>query len=542
MSARVAAGLLLPLLLAPAAGAGAHQDRSREPSLRLGPGHGDRAEALEALGRWDVPAARAALARLGAGDDAADPLPGSLAAFYEGDYEEAARLLAGRPPGTGADPLRRLVEDSLEMRRRLATRESEHFTLWYDAGRDWVLAQPALEALEASRNAAGEWLGHWPERRVRVEIAPTAEDFERVTGLGKHEIETAGAVAICKFNKIVILSPRLLLRGYPWRDTLGHEYLHYVLVRLSGNRAPIWLQEGVARYGESRWRAGGGDFLDDVDRGLLARALAEGSLIAFEAMDPSLVSLPTAGAVRLAFAQCALAVEHILGRWGVPGLRALLGALGGDAGRAGTDAALREALGLTLGRLEADLRAALADRGFVRVPGLAIPSHRLAGEGDAERWDLEEWQPLEARNHLRLGDLLRARGHARAALREYGKALDAAPASPYVRVKLARALADLGHLGEAVAAAREGARLAPDYPAAQDALAAALAALGEWEGAAAALARSLEINPFNHHAWRGLGLAEARLGRDQRSREALETARRLEPPEVRGRGAGEGSP
>ena len=48
----------------------------------------------------------------------------------------------------------------------------------------------------------------------------------------------------------------------------------------------------------------------------------------------------------------------------------------------------------------------------------------VAGAGGAEEWDLAEWQPLAAQNHLRLGDKLRARGSTRAALAEYERALE----------------------------------------------------------------------------------------------------------------------
>jgi hypothetical protein len=105
---------------------------------------------------------------------------------------------------------------------RLETRASAHFVVRYDADRDWVLAEPALAALEAGHAALGDWLGERPAGPVAVEIAPSAAEFERLSGLLPEQIETAGAVAVCKDDRIVLLSPRLLLRGYPWRDTLNH--------------------------------------------------------------------------------------------------------------------------------------------------------------------------------------------------------------------------------------------------------------------------------------------------------------------------------
>jgi tetratricopeptide (TPR) repeat protein len=523
---RTPATTLLAFALLAAAPAAAHQEAAAPaPAAGLTPA---LVAAAEALGRWDVAAARAALGPAGASPSAAEVLLRADTAYHDGEYEEAVRLLGAAPvPAAGEGALGPIARAALEMRRRLVARESEHFVLWHDAALDWVLVEPALEALEAAYRASGEWLGDRPPAKVRVEVVPTAEDFERVSSLARTVIESSGAVAVCKFNKIMLLSPRLLLRGYPWRDTLAHEYLHYLQVRLSANRAPIWLQEGVARYGERRWRGGEPGHLDEVDRSLLARASRAGALIAFSAMDPSLVYLPNAGAVRLAFAECTLAVEHLVSRWGDDGLRRLLAELARGGPYRGIEPALRAALGVSLEELETGWRALLAGKGFVETPGIAVPAYRLAGAGAAEEWDLADWQPLQAQNHLRLGDVLRQRGNARAGLMEYERALRAAPASPFARVKAARALLELGRAAEAAEQAREAARLAPEYPGAQTALAAADAALGDFAGAEAALRAALEVNPFDPYAWRDLGDALARQGRGEEARRPLETALRL---------------
>jgi tetratricopeptide (TPR) repeat protein len=521
----------LALLAAPAA-AGAHQERLPAAPLLRDHGTAPRA-ALEAIERWDLPGARAAIDGLPPAAAGHAAVLRAQLAFYAGDYEEAARRLGELPAPVRGDPefgaFATLVGATRDMRRGLRAVESEHFVLWHDPARDWVLPEPALEALERGYRALGAWLGDFPREKVRVEVIASAEDFERVSSLTKQEIETSGAIGICKFNKIMVLSPRLLARGYRWRDTLAHEYLHYLEVRLSANRAPIWLQEGVARYGETRWRTEEPFAPEDVDRSLLARALREDTLVGFDAMDPSLVRLPSMGAVRLAFAECALAVDYILRGWQVEGLRRVFAELARAEEYRGMDPVLQAALGVGLERFQAGWRADLAGRGFQEVPGAVVPELRLSGEGSAEEWDLAEWQPLAAQNHLRLGDLLRARGSAAAALREYERARKISPASPFVLVKIARLQLQLGAPEPAAAAAREAVRAFADYPAAHEALAAALAAAGDAEGVRAALAESLEINPFNPFAWRERGLAERRLGREAEARRSLGIAARLNP-------------
>ena len=526
------AGAGLVAVLVAAASAPAQQHPDVRGWLPGGPG-GDRGAALEALERWDVPGAREALARLGDSREPSDLLLRSRLSFLAGEYAEAVRLLELLPPElAGREPVAgyaRLAAASRSLDARLAAIESEHFVVRFDPERDWVLAEPALEALEAGRAAIGDWIGERAPAKVRVEIAPSVEDFERISGLARHEIETAGAVGVGAFNKLVVLSPRLLARGYPWRDALNHEYLHYLLVRLSANRAPIWLQEGFARYAEARWRAPDAGFLDDVDRSLVARALREDRLLPFAAMGSSLVRLPSRGAVRLAFAECALAVEYLVGRWQVDGLRRVIAGLAAAPAPPDVDQVLLEAIGEPLARFEDGWRQSLPQRGFREVEGVVVPDYHLAGSGDADAWDLAEWQPLAAQNHLRLGDMLRARGNVRAGLMEYEKARAVAPASPYAHVKAARALLELGRAAAAADAAREGVRLGGGYPAAGFVLAAALSALGDHEGAAASLRGALEVNPFDPYAWRDLGRALRRLGRAQEAQHASVTALRLAP-------------
>lgn len=439
----------------------------------------------------------------------------------------AALAASGSAAGAGQVPAPETA--LLELEGRLAAAESEHFVLRFDPERDWVLAEPALEALEAGSAAAAGWLGERAAMKVHVEIAPSVEDFLHISGLTGQQIGTAGVVGVTAFNKIVLLSPRLLARGYPWRDVLNHEYLHVLLARLSANRAPVWLLEGFARSGEARWRTANPEYLDDIERSLVARALREKTLIPLSAVGLALERLPSRAAARLALAECALAVEYLVERWQVDGLRRLVAELAGAPPSRGLDAAFLAATGESFARFEDGWRRELEKRDYLEVAGAVVPLYHFAGQGVAAAWDLTEWQPPAAQNHLRLGDLLRARGNARAALMEYEKARVVAPASPYAHVKTARALLDSGRAADAAAAAREAVRLGGGYPAANVTLAAALAALGDHEGVVAALRGALELNPFDPFVWRDLGRALRKLGRAQEAQKASVTALRLLP-------------
>ncbi len=492
------------------------------------------AQVNVSLERWDLQGARKALAALSGTEDPSITWLRGMTAFYDGEYRDAEELLRRAvevmPGGGGGAMMLQLAGDTAELSSRLSRFESEHFELFLDEDRDWVLARPALETLEAAYNSLGEWLGHYPSEKVRVEIVPSTDDFERVSSLSVRDIETSGAIGICKFNKIMLITPRALLQGYRWRDSLVHEYIHYLLVALSANRAPIWLQEGVSRYGETMWRSTESLHLSLADQSLLARALREGSLVPFERMHPSLVKLPSMAHVQLAFAQCALAVEHLLGRWGSEGLQALIRSLASADGRDNADGALQGVTGLSLAEFEADLRRSIEGRGFREIPGMMTPGLKVAAGGGAdEEWDLASWQPMEAQRHLQLAELLRRRGRTEAALAEYKRALGIAPASPYILSKTARVLLELSRHKEAERHLREALKAHPDYPTPYALLGTLLARAGRHVEALGALEEYLEINPFDPFVWKDLGAYRLQAGDREQAALCWETARRLNP-------------
>ena len=91
----------------------------------------------------------------------------------------------------------------------------------------------------------------------------------------------------------MLTSPRGLARGYGWRDTIAHEFVHYFVTKVSKNTVPIWLHEGIAKFQETRWRDAPGHKLDPPQEDLLARSLKKDQLITFEQMHPSMALLPS---------------------------------------------------------------------------------------------------------------------------------------------------------------------------------------------------------------------------------------------------------
>ena len=78
---------------------------------------------------------------------------------------------------------------------------------------------------------------------------------------------------MCKYNRLMFTSPRGLVRGYGWHDTVAHEFVHYYVTKYSANTVPIWLHEGIAKFQEIRWRSQPMRHLAPPQEDLLARSL-----------------------------------------------------------------------------------------------------------------------------------------------------------------------------------------------------------------------------------------------------------------------------
>ena len=296
-------------------------------------------EGEELLDAWRITQAED-LATRSIRDNAKSPAGFDLDArvkFYQGRYADAIasndKALALDSSDKRRQAWKLFSQLTLDVVKNLKKFESAHFVLYLDERRDGILASYALETLEKSYEAIGAELGYYPKEKVRIEIAPDATTFNAISTLSLRDIEETGAVGICKFHKLMIISPRALSFGYRWADSLSHEYVHYVIVALSNNQAPIWLHEGMARFYETRWRKPAPtkdateDYLTPANQTLLVQALQTDKFVGFKNMEPSLIHLETPEQVQLAYAEAASAVEFINRSKGQTGMRELMAAL-----------------------------------------------------------------------------------------------------------------------------------------------------------------------------------------------------------------------
>jgi len=420
--------------------------------------------------------------------------------FFQGEYAEALALLEEVPADPARDELESAVRAVAEETRGFVEvpMEGGHFRVRHEPGPDAVLVPMLADALPRIRERLGKRLGVVPDHTIVIEVYPTTASLARVTGLTEKNMEDSGTIAIAKWSRLMITTPRALVRGYRWKQTLAHEYLHLLITKRSRNRVPIWLHEGLSRYHEGFWDTDEAPRLRPAAESLVAAALKAGELISFEEMSPSMALLPTQRHTMLAFAEVQTAIAYLLERSGADAVARLLGALR-DAAEPDLDAALKAVTGKTVAGFERDWRRWLKRRGY-RVRKDVSPAFRRF-KRSARPDDVEELDGLEKsiRDHILLGDLLRGRKRPKAGLAEYERAESRGGGRQraFVRCRQASALLELDQPDAAIEAVRELPELQPGVMMSYVLLGKAHLRKGDNEEAVRWLRLALDHNPFD---------------------------------------------
>ena len=535
-------------------------------AFAAGPGRtgADIADRIEtALDAWDIEAAQRALDDLLSRDGRS-----ATAAYYRGRvlfeqgkylesataYEEARTRGAGQIEGFEVEA--RLARAAAEEVKGDEVHDSAHFVLLTRPGKDSLLAPYALDALERAYAALTQDLGVAPAAKIRVEVYESAQALARVSPLTVAEIKASGTIALCKYNRLMITSPRALLRGYAWLDTLSHEFTHYLVTKKGRNSVPIWLQEGLAKFLETRWRGAPGLAVDESSTVLLTRAARDKRLIPFAAMHPSIAKLPTQEMAALAFAEVEAAMKLLYQHGGQRALTELVAAM---AAGVSDENAVAQAYGKPFSQFEQDWRADLLKprrEPATQAPGSARPlaSRKLVfkedakKKGSAEDADAAAERPTdpEAKRSVRLGEIFFARRRWAAAAVEYGKARARLPREvPLLARRYAFAQIQLGRFGEAEGALAAAVARDPQDEAAQVLYARVLEKRGDFGKARGALDAAIAVDPFDpelHDVYVAVAKAlkdEALLEREKR---ALALALGEKAPQTAPKDTKEGSP
>ena len=476
--------------------------------------------AEKRLDEWRFAEGRAAvadLARVAPGAPQTLYLEG-YARFLEGDYAESvhkleASIAAGPkdPSAVNARELRALASEARDAVKEHKEERFGHFIVRYPAV-DAVLVPYAREALEAAYRALHDDLGFEAELPIRIELYRSPSDLAAVSSLTVAEVSRTGTIALCKWARLMVTSPRALATGYPWLDTINHELVHYAVSSLTHDRAPVWLQEGLAKFLERRWREPAGGRIPPAMEHMLAKALRSGKLISFEAMHPSMAKLPSAEDATLAFAEVANAVAYLHSVKGTAGLRdAIKRVADGEDARE----AVAAAAGVTWAEFERGWRAYMAAQKYKTFAAIDFPTtHIRKANAIASQRKPSEDEALSPSGknaaaplrYLRLGNMLLRRDRPRAAVIEYEKGAKAVTTSAHAGgaaaawlfpVKLGRTYLVLGEADRALKALEPIESVYPDLPWPHVIAGEAKLAKGATAEAIVELRAALATNPFD---------------------------------------------
>lgn len=453
-------------------------------------------------------------------DDLTDPRERQLAtgiiAIYAAQYPEAESVLSGVIAGAEArskDPVTTRAAYFLDVARGAQLALGDATTIRSDDGRfeavfadprDELLAPYLFEAMASAYDELGDDIGVHPDHPIRFEIYDAPGKLALVTPLTLDNIYTTGTVGICKYRRIMMISPRVMLYGYGWLDTAVHEYVHYLVTMRSNNAAPVWMQEGLAKLMEVRWR----EFdqikqLEPAIRKLLHDALESDQLVTLEQMHPSVAMLPSQELAALAYAEAETMLGLLEEQRGPAALAAMLDDVAGgvDAKQAFADAwgdnfeVFFAVWKKTMKTRTAGTSAAASLSGVAFRDDEDDPNQDPSLHGDV----FSHLGGGRARKHARLGVLLTLRGHTAAAAIEYeqARAVDrSARDDPKLARRLGELYLELDRAADALPLLRIAGEDDPDNPNIAAAEARARRLTGDAAGARVALARAVRQNPF----------------------------------------------
>jgi len=473
-----------------------------------------------------------ALARLEASE-----LPPSMKSFLtgwiwhqKGDYERASHYFHQvTPEDLGSDNYfaNRLVElrKTADALKSFEFYETENFSFRFKKGADRVMLYFLPEVLERAYAQFSELFGYTREEKIIVELMPDHELFSYASALTRSQIETTGTIALCVENRLAVLTPRRVARGYYWPDVISHEFIHYIVTKQSYDNVPLWMHEGLAKHFEARWENNALQALEPALEHSLALAVAEDEFLTVDQMMPSFAALPTADLARQAYAQTASMMEYIAELKGEAALFRLVKTLHDTPE---INDALQTTLDMDFDAFESSWRSWAKRQGYRTHGNVAEMGVSLL---DGDQTPEEQLKDVEAQDktykkHVRLGDLLLERNRYQAALKEYAKAPSEKGAMDrQLLLRMLRCVQNLRRPNRVIELIEENTTQVENDVTMLVFKAEALIELSEHVEAEALLQRAVRVNPFNpgiYRLWLSFKGADAEPAEKEKLRAILD--------------------
>jgi hypothetical protein len=292
-------------------------------------------------------------------------------ALYRGDCDEARAILAanGDPTGRSFHELTTLAEGCARAMAAARIVNDDPRAVWVrlqdDADASWVSL--IVEAAANARASAARKLGVSPNLPLRIELVMDHASLSALTGLPVEAAETTGTVAVARWGRITMMSPRAFPKGYPWQDTLAHEITHLLVTAASRDNSPLWLQEALAKHLETSWRPLRPHDGKSNEHEVARKAWLQGRSVGIERLGASIALLPNPDTANIAYAEVFDFLDYILQHASWNAVRLMLHELR-ELGQDGTKDALRSVTGYSLADWTIRWRLALSSENSSSLP------------------------------------------------------------------------------------------------------------------------------------------------------------------------------
>ncbi len=375
--------------------------------------------------------------------------------------------------------------------------EDKMFSVFTPEGKNEILGSIALDTLQKAFKAHTTDLNYPYNKSIRLEILPDIETLDAMSGLTLKEIQTSGTIALCDDNKLMIVSPSSLVKGYSWLDTISHELVHLVISKKTRNRTPIWIHEGIAKFQESRWSGGKKYKIEKFSEHILATAHEKKHYISFEAMSPSLAKLPSQEDAALAYAQVATLMEWVYEKNGYSGIVKILDNL---TKYSSDKKSIKESFNLTLPQLLKEWKNHITHKKYKTYPGLIHKPILFKTVDNEEEYKLSEvslFKNTNMQKYIRLGNIMFDLKRFKAAEVEYVKALKFRKNEyPYLENRIASLYLKEKEYKKTISLLKSTLNLFDDYIDTYMNLGEAYFNLNDFTLAEKMFLKSIEFNPF----------------------------------------------
>jgi tetratricopeptide (TPR) repeat protein len=197
--------------------------------------------------------------------------------------------------------------------------ESEHFYLKMGQEEAPVYGQRAMELLERAYTTLSAKYGVELDEKTTVEIYPNPGDFGvRTFGMPGNP----GYLGVCFGPVVTVNSPAT--RQANWESVLWHEFCHTITLKMTRNRMPRWLSEGISVYEELEENpAWGRRMTIDYRERILDREMQ-----AISSMSAAFLQAADDQGVQFAYFQSYLVVNFLFEKFGETAMQKVLHALG----------------------------------------------------------------------------------------------------------------------------------------------------------------------------------------------------------------------